>query len=178
MPPHPTADAQTVNIRLPRDLHEACIARSVVEDRTLAATIRTALRYYLAAMQISDSSTCEWKCGFRHPHPSHPCGFPLDAAERITVPNCDLCGRVQTEMGGLMFSPYTAAGLVVKKHVCCSCYERIVDDAAFRADTGIAEMVGLCDDPLGGEWSYHNGLHPRLKTCRDWTSLADGDTGG
>ena len=38
---------QPVNIRLPRELHEAVLDRSKAEDRTMAQTIRVALRYYL-----------------------------------------------------------------------------------------------------------------------------------
>lgn len=38
---------QPVNVRLPRDLHEAVIARAKAEDRTMAQTIRVALRHYL-----------------------------------------------------------------------------------------------------------------------------------
>lgn len=34
-------------VRLPRDLHEAVRTRSSEEDRTMAQTIRVALRYYL-----------------------------------------------------------------------------------------------------------------------------------
>jgi hypothetical protein len=38
---------QPVNVRLPRDLHEAVLARAAAEDRTMAQTIRVALRFYL-----------------------------------------------------------------------------------------------------------------------------------
>jgi predicted DNA-binding protein len=38
---------QPVNVRLPRELHEAVLARATKEDRTMAQTIRVALRYYL-----------------------------------------------------------------------------------------------------------------------------------
>ncbi len=38
---------QPVNVRLPRDLHEAVLTRAGEEDRTMAQTIRVALRYYL-----------------------------------------------------------------------------------------------------------------------------------
>jgi len=38
---------QPVNVRLPRDLHEAVLDRADAEDRTMAQTIRVALRYYL-----------------------------------------------------------------------------------------------------------------------------------
>lgn len=34
-------------VRLPSDLHEAVKERSVQEERTMAQTIRVALRYYL-----------------------------------------------------------------------------------------------------------------------------------
>ena len=35
-------------VRLPVDLHEAVKGRATEEDRTMAQTIRVALRYYLA----------------------------------------------------------------------------------------------------------------------------------
>ena len=38
---------QPVNVRLPRELHEAVLDRASAEDRTMAQTIRVALRYYL-----------------------------------------------------------------------------------------------------------------------------------
>lgn len=38
---------QPVNVRLPRELHEAVLSRAQREDRTMAQTIRVALRYYL-----------------------------------------------------------------------------------------------------------------------------------
>lgn len=38
---------QPVNVRLPRDLHQAVLDRAAAEDRTLAQTVRVALRYYL-----------------------------------------------------------------------------------------------------------------------------------
>ncbi len=46
-------------VRLPRDLHQAVRDRSGEEDRTMAQTIRVALRYYLQetkplASQVSD----------------------------------------------------------------------------------------------------------------------------
>lgn len=43
-----TVRDQPVNVRLPDDLHAAVIARAEADDRSLAATIRVALRYYLA----------------------------------------------------------------------------------------------------------------------------------
>lgn len=42
---------QPVNVRLPRDLHEAVLDRAEKEDRTMAQTIRVALRYYLQETQ-------------------------------------------------------------------------------------------------------------------------------
>lgn len=39
---------QVVNVRLPRDLHQAILERAEADDRTMAQTIRVALRYYLA----------------------------------------------------------------------------------------------------------------------------------
>jgi hypothetical protein len=38
---------QPVNVRLPRELHEAVLTRAAEDDRTMAQTIRVALRYYL-----------------------------------------------------------------------------------------------------------------------------------
>ena len=38
---------QPVNVRLPKELHEAVVSRAAEEDRTMAQTIRVALRYYL-----------------------------------------------------------------------------------------------------------------------------------
>lgn len=38
-------------VRLPADLHEAVRARAGEEDRTMAQTIRVALRYYLSNTQ-------------------------------------------------------------------------------------------------------------------------------
>ena len=36
-------------VRLPADLHDAVKGRATEEDRTMAQTIRVALRYYLAS---------------------------------------------------------------------------------------------------------------------------------
>jgi hypothetical protein len=47
MAPQAKVGDQPVNVRLPRDLHEAVLSRAEVEDRTMAQTIRIALRYYL-----------------------------------------------------------------------------------------------------------------------------------
>lgn len=47
MAPQAKVGDQPVNVRLPRDLHEAVLTRAQVEDRTMAQTIRVALRYYL-----------------------------------------------------------------------------------------------------------------------------------
>jgi hypothetical protein len=41
------AGDQPVNVRLPKDLHEAVLHRAIAEDRTMAQTIRVALRFYL-----------------------------------------------------------------------------------------------------------------------------------
>jgi hypothetical protein len=38
---------QPVNVRLPKELHEAVLTRAAKDDRTMAQTIRVALRYYL-----------------------------------------------------------------------------------------------------------------------------------
>jgi hypothetical protein len=40
-------EPQPMYVRLPSDLHEAVKERSVQEERTMAQTIRVALRYYL-----------------------------------------------------------------------------------------------------------------------------------
>jgi predicted DNA-binding protein len=45
--PSPQASEQPINVRLPRELHEAVIERARVEDRTMAQTVRVAIRYYL-----------------------------------------------------------------------------------------------------------------------------------
>lgn len=47
MAPHAKVGDQPVNVRLPRELHEAVLTRAEKEDRTMAQTIRVALRYYL-----------------------------------------------------------------------------------------------------------------------------------
>lgn len=47
MAPRAKVGDQPVNVRLPRDLHEAVLTRAEEEDRTMAQTIRVALRYYL-----------------------------------------------------------------------------------------------------------------------------------
>lgn len=47
MAPRPKVGDQPVNVRLPRELHEAILDRAQKEDRTMAQTIRVALRYYL-----------------------------------------------------------------------------------------------------------------------------------
>jgi predicted HicB family RNase H-like nuclease len=47
MAPQAKVGDQPVNVRLPRELHEAVLDRARVEDRTLAQTVRVALRYYL-----------------------------------------------------------------------------------------------------------------------------------
>ena len=41
------ADPQPMYVRLPKDLHEAVKDRSRDDDRTMAQTVRVALRYYL-----------------------------------------------------------------------------------------------------------------------------------
>jgi len=38
---------QPTYVRLPKELHEAVKSRAVEEDRSMAQTIRVALRYYL-----------------------------------------------------------------------------------------------------------------------------------
>jgi predicted DNA-binding protein len=40
-------DAQPMYVRLPIELHEAVKERSAQDDRTMAQTIRVALRFYL-----------------------------------------------------------------------------------------------------------------------------------
>lgn len=47
MAPRAKVGDQPVNVRLPRELHEAVLNRAQVEDRTMAQTIRVALRHYL-----------------------------------------------------------------------------------------------------------------------------------
>jgi predicted HicB family RNase H-like nuclease len=47
MAPQAKVGDQPVNVRLPRELHEEILERAKAEDRTLAQTIRVALRYYL-----------------------------------------------------------------------------------------------------------------------------------
>lgn len=51
MAPQAKVGDQPVNVRLPRDLHEAVLSRAHSEDRTMAQTIRVALRYYLQETQ-------------------------------------------------------------------------------------------------------------------------------
>jgi predicted DNA-binding protein len=43
-----TSDFQPTYVRLPRDLHDAIVARAKADDRTMAQAIRVAIRYYLA----------------------------------------------------------------------------------------------------------------------------------
>lgn len=38
---------QVVNIRLPKDLHQAILDRCAADDRTMAQLVRVAIRYYL-----------------------------------------------------------------------------------------------------------------------------------
>lgn len=45
--PMASPDVQPTYVRLPSDLHAAVKERSVAEERTMAQTIRLALRYYL-----------------------------------------------------------------------------------------------------------------------------------
>jgi predicted DNA-binding protein len=45
--PRATPTEQPMYVRLPRDLHQEVKARSEQEDRTMAQTIRQALKYYL-----------------------------------------------------------------------------------------------------------------------------------
>jgi type II secretory pathway component PulC len=42
-----TRTEQPMYVRLPVELHDAVKERSAVDDRTMAQTIRVALRYYL-----------------------------------------------------------------------------------------------------------------------------------
>ena len=51
------SDDQVVNVLLPRDLHAAIKERAEVEDRSMAATIREALRCYLAS-PLPEWATC------------------------------------------------------------------------------------------------------------------------
>lgn len=53
MAPKAKVGDQPVNVRLPRDLHEAIIARAKAEDRTMAQLVRVALRYYLANAPVN-----------------------------------------------------------------------------------------------------------------------------
>jgi hypothetical protein len=57
MAPQAKMTEQAVNVRLPRDLHEAVIGRAAAEDRTMAQTIRVALRYYLQETKPITSAT-------------------------------------------------------------------------------------------------------------------------
>jgi len=45
---HQSLDHQPTYVRLPKDLHEAVKQRASEEERTMAQTIRLALRYYLS----------------------------------------------------------------------------------------------------------------------------------
>lgn len=45
--PDPSTE-RPMYVRLPAELHEAVKARATEEDRTMAQTIRVALRYYLS----------------------------------------------------------------------------------------------------------------------------------
>lgn len=51
----------------------------------------------------------------------------------VSVPPCDLCGKVQTALGALLFSPPAREGVVVKKHVCVACYEGVVKCSNYTA---------------------------------------------
>lgn len=46
--PRATASSQPTYVRLPRELHEAVKERSKAEGRSMALTVRDALRYYLS----------------------------------------------------------------------------------------------------------------------------------
>ncbi len=47
----PPKAEQPMYVRLPVELHEAVKTRAAAEDRTMAQTIRVALRYYLSKTQ-------------------------------------------------------------------------------------------------------------------------------
>jgi predicted HicB family RNase H-like nuclease len=47
MAPKAKVSDQPVNVRLPKELHEAVLSRATEDDRTMAQIIRVALRYYL-----------------------------------------------------------------------------------------------------------------------------------
>ena len=49
----------------------------------------------------------------------------------MTIPNCDKCGKKQTELGALLFGPPHQSGLhfgcVIKFHLCKKCYLKIAE---------------------------------------------------
>jgi hypothetical protein len=56
------------------------------------------------------------------------------AGESAPLPDCDLCGKHQTERGALMISEPQSNGMYFKTHVCVKCYEKI-RSVTTRADT-------------------------------------------
>jgi type II secretory pathway component PulC len=49
--PRATESSQPTYVRLPRELHVAVKERAVADERTMAQTIRLALRHYLKSTQ-------------------------------------------------------------------------------------------------------------------------------
>ena len=47
------------------------------------------------------------------------------AGESAPLPDCDICGKHQTECGALLWSEPQSNGMYFKTHVCVKCYERI-----------------------------------------------------
>ena len=45
----------------------------------------------------------------------------------MKLPNCIICKQEQDSYGAILFSPPTKQGLVLKTHICESCYDTMVD---------------------------------------------------
>jgi hypothetical protein len=48
------------------------------------------------------------------------------AVEAARIPPCDLCGRVQTEAGAVLWGPPNVDGYCKKTHVCPGCHGGIL----------------------------------------------------
>jgi len=49
---------------------------------------------------------------------------PEEPRFSVGVPNCDLCGSIQTKLGAILFGP-AHDDVCIKRHVCINCYDKI-----------------------------------------------------
>ena len=90
------------------------------------------------------------------------------ATEAKTLDPCDLCGKVQTVNGAVLWGPPNGARMSLKDHVCVACYQRVKRPP--HPPKGSA-----CDTCLGARvLCYHN---MKAVPCRAWSESACPNTG-